>query len=360
MKRSIRFLTHSVVVQLIIGALIKAWFPFASTIENYLSWTTFSVIGLFMTVGLQLHPEKFRKDFKLSVFLVLLTTLFPMVLFYAMAKGFALSDLGSWTVAVVLVTTGTGVTIQTLLNLGILRTKVGEFITLISALDDIPAAIVMAVLLTIAPVVKLPSTTTNWLWAAGAIVTFLILFFLRNRVLSQKDLIISLVLLAFGVSSSKFMEAFHVSVVMGGLLSGVFISLTLGSFGDSASHFIDKVLRPVLILYMVYIGMKLSPSIFKSAWAMTFAGSFIIAGILSKWVTTYLLMRKHKDLHPDLVAWGMVPRGIPGFAFASASVAAGLIDNEIFTILILVVSVTTWIGLIGIEYSARKKNLVKF
>jgi Kef-type K+ transport system membrane component KefB len=103
--------------------------------------------------------------------------------------------------------------------------------------------------------------------------------------------------------------------------------------------------------------MKLSPSIFKSQWALWFGMSFIVAGILSKWILTWSILKSRADLHPEVVAWGMVPRGIPGFAFATASVSAGLINNEIFTLLILVVSVTTWVGLIGIEYSARKKKL---
>lgn len=353
MKKSFRLITHSVVVQLIIGAILKAYLPHASIIEQSLQWTTFSVIGLFMSVGLQLHPEKFKKDFNISVILVGITTIIPMALFYWISRVFDLTTLSAWTIAVVLVTTGTGVTIQTLSNLGMLRSKVGEFIVLISALDDIPAAIVMAVLLTIAPVVKDPSIAYNWTNVILAALAFIILLKAKNKILR------SLLILAFGVFAAKAMESFHVSTVMGGLIAGVFLSLTIGSPDEEVSEFMDKLLKPVLIFYMIFIGMKLSPSIFKTQWALWLSIILIVVAVVSKWLTTWLLLRKREDLFPEIVAWGMVPRGIPGFAFASASVSSGLIDNDLFTILILIVSVTTWVGLIGIEYSARKRNLVK-
>lgn len=360
MKKHLRLFTHSVVVQLIIGALLKAYLPQASIIEQSLTWTTFATIGLFMSVGLQLHPEKFKNDFVISSLIVALTTIIPITCFFGISRAFEISSLGAWTVAAILVTTGTGVTIQTLNDLGMIRSKPGEFIILISALDDIPAAIIMAVLLAMAPIIKADALMLNWKFVALAVGFYIVLFVLRKKEFAYKKLITCLLLFAFGIFSAKVMEAFHVSTVMGGLLSGILISLTLSSIDDESSELMDKLLKPVLILYMVFIGMKLSPSIFKAPWAIALSVILIVVAIVTKWGTTYLLLKNRKELHPEIVSWGMVPRGIPGFAFASASVAAGLISSELFTILILVVSVTTWIGLIGIEISARKKNLVKF
>ena len=54
------------------------------------------------------------------------------------------------------------------------------------------------------------------------------------------------------------------------------------------------------------------------------------------------------------MAWGMVPRGIPGFAFAATALAGGLITEETFTVLIFVVSITTWIGLLGLELRMKR------
>lgn len=58
-----------------------------------------------------------------------------------------------------------------------------------------------------------------------------------------------------------------------------------------------------------------------------------------------------------ILSWGLVPRGILGFAFATTALVSGIIDREIFTILIFVVSITTWIGLYALEFYLKKAKL---
>ncbi len=107
---------------------------------------------------------------------------------------------------------------------------------------------------------------------------------------------------------------------------------------------------------MISIGMKLSPAALTDPRALVFSGALILVGILSKWSAARLVLRGRPDLDPLLVSWGLVPREIPGFAFASAAVHGDLIAPELFTILVLVVSVTTWVGLVGIEVAARRSR----
>jgi Kef-type K+ transport system membrane component KefB len=106
---------------------------------------------------------------------------------------------------------------------------------------------------------------------------------------------------------------------------------------------------------MVSIGMKLSPAVFSGTWALAFSLVLALVAILTKYGAASWILRGRADLNPPLIAWGLVPRGIPGFAFASVAVSHGLIGDELFTILILVVSVTTWIGLAALEFVGRAK-----
>lgn len=344
-------LLGSVVLQLIVGALLKAFAPASWGIENYLSWTTYTVIGLFLMVGLQIHLKKFMHDLKLCLLLVLVTTMIPMIMFYYMGIGFDLSVLSALTVSVVLVTTGTGVTIQTLSNLGMLHTRVGQFLTLVSALDDIPATIFMAYLLfSNKSAMAVGEGGFNFYYLAGAVVVFSLAYLFKKQKWP-----LTIFFLIFAVLAAKMLESYHVSAVMGGLFSGFFLSLVFGKVVDTTEAPMEKLLKPLLPFYMIFIGMKLSPEIFLNARAMLIAVSFIIVGVLSKWLCTYILMRKREDLKPKVISWGMVPRGIPGFAFATAAVAGGLISQEIFTILVLVVSVSTWIGLLGLEVALRQR-----
>lgn len=337
-------------MQLIVGAILKAFAPVSWGLEGMLNWSTYTVIGLFLMVGLQIHLKKFAKDLGLCMVLVLVTTLIPMVFFYYMGLGFNLDHLGSLTVAVVLTTTGTGVTIQTLLNLGMLHSRAGQFLTLVSALDDIPATMFMAYLLfqNKTEVVAASSGIELYL-IAGAVISFGLIYFVKNR------WGLSIIFLLFSICVAKFLEGHHVSAVMGGLFSGFLLSQVLGERVDITEEPLDNMLKPLLPFYMIFIGMKLSPEILLNSRALIMSLSLIVVAVISKYVCTYYLMRNREDLSPKVISWGMVPRGIPGFAFASASVAGGLISQETFTILVLVVSVSTWIGLLGLEITLRDK-----
>ena len=142
-----RKLTSSVLAQLLLGALLKAFLPEAQQLEEYLIWTTFSVIGLFLGVGLHIERRSFSAELNLLSVLVGATTILPFIVFLLTALLFGVELLPAITLSIVLITTGTGVTIQTLANLGLLHTRAGSFLTLVSALDDVPAALFMSLLL---------------------------------------------------------------------------------------------------------------------------------------------------------------------------------------------------------------------
>lgn len=351
-----RLLTHSVLVQLIIGALLKAFAPASWGLENILQLSALSVIGLFLMVGLHIQLKKFSNDLWLCLRLVIVTTFIPMVCFYFTGKWFDLENTAALTLSVILVTTGTGVTIQTLSNQGMLHTRVGQFLTLVSALDDIPATIFMAWLLFDVPGSNLNISGVQGLYFGLALGSFLLVKLLRTKSFRHKEWVLSFVFILFAVFFAYSLEGFHVSLVMGGLFAGFILSLAFSDVTELTRIPIEKILRPVLPFYMVYIGMKLSPGILLEKDKLIFSATLIVIAIATKWICTYFLMRKRTELRPMVIAWGMVPRGIPGFAFASVAVAGGLISSELFTILVLIVSVSTWIGLLGLEISLKSSK----
>jgi hypothetical protein len=50
-----------------------------------------------------------------------------------------------------------------------------------------------------------------------------------------------------------------------------------------------------------------------------------------------------------VVAFGLIPRGLPGLVFATLAQAAGLIDAVQFAALVIMVTVTTVVGLLLLE-----------
>jgi Kef-type K+ transport system membrane component KefB len=345
-----KLLTHSVLVQIILGAILKSLVPADYQLENFLSYTSLSVVGLFLMVGLQIHPKKFANDFSICALLVIVTTIVPMIFFYGISFCFGLTVIESLTVSVVLVTTGTGVTIQTLSNLGMLHSRVGQFLTLVSAMDDVPAAFFMMFLLMNAPASGVTSTPSVLPFIIGALVFLVSSFWINNK------WGLSFFFILFAICFSKALEVFHISLVIGGLFSGFVLSFIFKERVEVTGAVIEKILKPILPFYMIFIGMKLCPGLLKDSKILIFSLVLTITAILTKWISTYLILRKREDLSPKIMAWGMVPRGIPGFAFASIAVSHGLISQLLFTVLILIVSASTWIGLFGLELGLRKER----
>lgn len=50
---------------------------------------------------------------------------------------------------------------------------------------------------------------------------------------------------------------------MGGLISGVILNFLMSGKGKDTDNHLTKILNQVLFFYMIYIGMKLTPSVFS-------------------------------------------------------------------------------------------------
>ncbi len=348
-------LARSVLAQLLLGALLKAFLPHSAVLEGYLSWATFSIIGLFLGVGLHIERRSVLPELKLLSLLVGGTTLGPFIVFLLTGLLFGLELVPALTLSAVLITTGTGVTIQALSNLGLLHTRAGNFLTLVSALDDVPAALLMSLLLfSIPPLHGADPVFRGDLALLAALTLIALTFVLRLRFRLRTPIATALTL-TFGVTFAMVLERFHVSLVMGGLAAGVLLGAVFSSLRDVVEGHLENILKPFLVIYMVSIGMKLSPAVFTGTWALAFSLVLSLVAIVTKYGVSSWILRGRNDLDPPLISWGLVPRGIPGFAFATVAVSHGLIGEELFTILVLVVTVTTWVGLLGLEYVGIKK-----
>jgi Kef-type K+ transport system membrane component KefB len=352
-KRFIGHVYHSVLYQLLLGALVRYFWGHTFPVE-YLAWTSIAVIGLFHLVGLQMNFKTFRDDFKLSFLVILATTILPVVFFWLIALSFGMKNISAWATATILITTGTGVTIQTLANMNLLNSKPGQFLIMVSALDDIPAALIMAYILQSGGHLPAIAFGMQEFVALGILVgTFV---FMHLISLKMKWLI-AIASFAFAIASSFILDNLSISPVMAGLLSGIVLSLILQNKARSAAGPLGLILRPILPLYIFTVGMKLGLDTLRDLESLGFTLVMIVAAVTVKYGGAYMVLRNRKDLVPRLVSWGLVPRGIPGFAFASASVAAGLISESVFTSLIVVITITTWLGLYGLERTAKRMNL---
>jgi hypothetical protein len=58
---------------------------------------------------------------------------------------------------------------------------------------------------------------------------------------------------------------------------------------------------------------------------------------------------RRSGVDPWVVAFGLIPRGLPGLVFATTALARGLIDTVQFAALLITVATTTVLGLLLLE-----------
>jgi hypothetical protein len=58
---------------------------------------------------------------------------------------------------------------------------------------------------------------------------------------------------------------------------------------------------------------------------------------------------RRAGVDPWVVAYGLIPRGLPGLVFATTALARGVIDGVQFAALLIMVTMTTVLGLLLLE-----------
>ena len=103
-----------------------------------------------------------------------------------------------------------------------------------------------------------------------------------------------------------------------------------------------------LPLYFLSVGMRIDGGSLMQPSAWGTAALLIVLGIACKLICALGIDRADRAAGVDrwVVVFGLIPRGLPGLAFASTALGAGVISAVQFSSLVLMVAVTTVLGLL--------------
>jgi len=106
-----------------------------------------------------------------------------------------------------------------------------------------------------------------------------------------------------------------------------------------------------LPLYFISVGMRLPAASLLESRAWTLAAFLVVVAVLCKLVCGLGVSAadRRDGVDPAVVAFGLIPRGLPGLVFATTALARGLIDTVQFGALLIMVTVTTVLGLLLLE-----------
>ncbi len=362
---STRFNQPSVLGELLVGVLLGPtaldmlhnWgplFPNPELLEELLAiMAEVGVILLMLLAGLELHLPDLLHAGKVSALSGTLGVLLPLGLGYGAAVLFGANGEQALFLGLTLAATSVSISAQTLMELNVLRSRVGLALLGAAVFDDILVILVLSVTFVMigggtggASGVLLTVLNMVLYIGAASIIGLWVLPWLARKI---DQLPISKGLLAFVlVVALLFAYAADVwggmAAITGAFLAGLFLGRT--SFREEIEEGISVIAYAFFVpIFFVDIGLEVNlRAISGNAW--WFAAVFTVIAIISKIGGCGLGAKIGGFTNREAfqLGVGMVSRGEVGLIVATFALATGLITQEHFSIAVFMVIVATLVA----------------
>jgi Kef-type K+ transport system membrane component KefB len=318
------------------------------------------VLLLLFEIGLETDlREMFRVGpAALAVALVGIVLPFALGYFYWRHVPHAASGGGDLTTAAVFVgatltATSVGITARVLSDLGRLRTQEARIIIGAAVIDDVLGLVILSVVSGVAAGVSLTFLGVGRTLAVA--VGFLVLAVIVGRFLAPKlfDVIVRMRVryvlvvasIAFALGLAALAGLAGSAPIIGAFAAGLVLS------GTNQFDTIEQEVRPVASIFapifFVSVGSSVNlallvPSTPAARATLLMAGVIILLAVAGKvaagWAAPWSRFRR------IVVGVGMVPRGEVGLIFADIGRRSGVLGEEVFGAILLMVMVTTFIA----------------
>ena len=267
-------------------------------------------------------------------------------------------------IASTLAVTSTGISVSAFKAMGIIKHRASQIVLAASIIDDIAGLILLSVITGLVSVGYIDT------FKISLTLIYIFLFFVLSVVftrkllpklideflvkisLSQDMLLLSLVVIC--IIFALCAELIGLATIIGAFFAGLLIEEKLFAKFQAKQNLaelispIGKVLTPV---FFIYAGMQVDIIAALNFNTIKLAVLISVFAIASKAVCGIFLP---KQINKWIVGFGMVPRGEIGIIFALAGLEFQLIDNEMFTALLLMVVVTSIVAPIMINKIAAR------
>lgn len=326
------------------------------------------VILLMFLAGLETDVEEFKKTAYGSSLVAVGGIIFPLITGFAVGLMFGYNYVTATFIGTLLVATSVSISVQTLRELGQLQSKEGVTILGAAVLDDVLGIIILSV------VVGFSASDGG----GGSVLDIVILlikiafFFVATLLIGKyvlprlfrwaNNLMTTEVLLTFGIISALalayFAEMFGLAGIVGSYFAGLMLSLT--RFRHELFEKVETVSFSFFVpIFFVSIGVSADVSGITGSILLMIVVLCLVA-ILTKVIGGGLGAKLAGfDWRSSAgIGSGMVARGEVGLIVASIGLSRGLIDNDLFTVTVLIVLVTTLVTppLLKLTFGAKQKT----
>lgn len=316
------------------------------------------IILLLFEVGMETDIKKLSstglKALSVAIGGVALPLLFGFSVSYFL---FQTSLITSLFIGCTLTATSIGITLRVLKELKKQDSHESQIILAAAVLDDIFGIVLLSVLY------EFSTNGQISLWNISKVI-FLISFFLvlspfiakatslfiekwekKTRIPGLLPAIILSLILFFSWTA----HALGAPELLGGFVVGIALSKKFFSPSKSFIHKVETQIRPLVHLFtpVFFISIGLSLNLKDLAWNSSpiwmLTGALLLVAILGK-LLSGIFLKEECAKGKFLIGTAMIPRGEVGLIFASVGLSAGVLQSEMYTSLVLVITITTLIA----------------
>ena len=307
------------------------------------------VVILLFEIGLESDLRELLRAGLQSTVVAFIGVACPFALGYGLAIWWGKPTLVAIFIGATLTATSVGITARVLSDLGRLRETASKVILGAAVLDDILGLVILAVVTGLVQT-GVFSLTTAALILAKALIFLVVAVALGIRfaptllrwvgtMRARGSLIVYAVL--FCVLLAALSERIGLAAIIGAFAAGLVLART-----EPRAH-IEERLKPVADLFVpiffVTVGMKVDPGTLNPFGdsALRFTLALTAVAVLGKLAAGLGVYQRGVRRWP--VAVGMIPRGEVGLIFAGIGLASGVIEQELYSALVTMVMVSTFI-----------------
>ncbi len=341
----------AVLGELIAGIIIgQSLLNFIKPNETLYLLAEIGVIILLFEIGLGTDLREIIKVGHKSMLVALVGVVVPFAAGYFFCRAVGMSNTVAIFIGAALTATSIGITSRVISDIGELESIEARIVIGAAVVDDIIGLILLSVVsglglaqgISVLQVLKVVGLSVGFLVVTIFAGNYLVKFFIRiiDRMHVRGILVVSAVIFALLLAYAAKMVG--TAVIIGSFAAGLLLART------HKADVIEDRLKPIADfftpLFFVYMGATmnlrtLNPFNPQNLRLVLIIIGIIVIAVVGKLVSGYAVYRE--DVRNTAIGMGMVPRGEVGLIFAEVGRRAGIIGEDFFAGIVLMVFITT-------------------